>query len=140
MSDLRAQLTAVYAKRGELTPENVLEEARDPDHPLHGRFTWDDTVAAEKWRRHEAHELIVSVKIRYADDETGLREVRAFHAVRTENGHVYRPADEIVKDDIATKVLLADMRREWVALQRRYSHFEEFASMIREDLGLDKAA
>lgn len=35
---------------GRLTPAEVLEEARNPESPLHDQFTWDDTEAAEKYR------------------------------------------------------------------------------------------
>lgn len=62
------------------------------------------------------------------------RQVRAFHAVRREDGHHYMPADEIVRDEIATKTLLADMEREWRLLYRRYADFEEFVTMVKRDV------
>lgn len=134
MADLREQLQSIYQRHGELTPQVVLDEARDPSHPLHNRFEWRDDVAAEQWRKQQAHDLIVSVKVTYRDDKQGLREVRAFHAVRQGNGHVYRSTDDIVRDEVATKALLADMEREWRQLHRRYSHFAEFADMVRRDI------
>jgi len=38
------------------------EEAREPSHPLHNRFTWDDSEAARRWRVQQAATLIRSVK------------------------------------------------------------------------------
>lgn len=134
MSDLRQILLDIRAQHGQLTPQIVLDVARDPSHPLHTRFEWDDAVAAEKRRREQAHELIQSVKISYAAPNGERSEIRAFHAVRKESGHVYDPADEIVQDDIATRVLLADMEREWRALRARWSGFKQFAAMVRADL------
>lgn len=47
---------------GELTPEAVVQAARDRRSPLHSFFVWDDKVAAHKHRLEQARELIRSVK------------------------------------------------------------------------------
>lgn len=131
---LRDQLQGIYDERRSLTPADVVDVARDPEHPLHERFEWDDSVAGERWRQHQAGELIRSVKIAFVDPQGRPADVRAFHAVRSDKGHAYRPTDEIVQDEIATKVLLQDMEREWRALQARWSRFEEFSAMVRRDV------
>lgn len=41
-----------------LTPEMLLDAARDEDHPLHASFEWDDGVAANKWRLEQAGRMI----------------------------------------------------------------------------------
>lgn len=133
-SSLRDQLQAVYDQRGALTPNVLVDEARDPNHPLHARFEWDDSVAGERWRKHQAHELIQSVRITYRAPSGEKRDVRAFHAVRGEKGHAYEPVEKVVRDDIMTKIVMQDMQREWKALKRRYEQFEEFSKMVIEDL------
>lgn len=134
MSDLRETLLAIRAQRGVLTPRLVLDEARDESHPLHDRFEWDDGVAGEKYRLNQAHELIRSVRIVYRRDPDQKVDVRAFHAIRRENGHVYEPAEEVVRDEVATRIILSDMEREWRQLQDRYGAFKEFVEMVRRDL------
>ncbi len=42
------------AKREELTPEQVVKTARPLDSPTHRYFEWNDAVAAEKYRLHQA--------------------------------------------------------------------------------------
>lgn len=134
--NLREHLQAIHDRHGVLTPVIVLDEARDPAHPLHSRFLWDDSEAAESWRKHQAQELIRSVKVRYveATDTEPARSVRAFHAVRREDGHVYEPVEKVVEDPFTKRLVLADMEREWKALKRRYQQFAEFADMVRHDL------
>lgn len=133
---LRDQLQEVYDRHGKLTPEMVVDEARDPSSPLHERFEWDDSAAGEKWRRQQAQELLVSVRVVYADPADGKpREIRHFHAIRQEKGHVYEPLEKVIRDDMMTKILLADMEREWRALKKRYDQFDEFRKMIVADLG-----
>ena len=52
-----------------LEAETVVAKAQDPEHPLHGRFTWDDDAAAHKWRVHEARVLIGKFRIVYEGGE-----------------------------------------------------------------------
>lgn len=47
---------------GVLTPELVLNMARDKNHPLHASFEWDDSEAAHKWRLEQAARLIRASK------------------------------------------------------------------------------
>jgi hypothetical protein len=56
-----------------LTPEAVVDDARDPGSPLHASFEWDDSEAARKYRLDQARTVI-----------------RAFHIVRI-------PSEEIVR-------------------------------------------
>lgn len=135
--NLRDALQEIYDRRGELTPALVVEEARDETHPLHSRFEWDDAAASEKYRQAQAQELIRSVKVVYreATDKEAARSVRAFHAVRRENGHVYEPVEKVVEDPFTKRLVLADMEREWKALHRRYEQFAEFTQMVHRDLG-----
>lgn len=134
MADLRELLLAVRAKHGRLTPELVVKDATDPDHPLHQEFEWDDRVAAGKYRRVQARELIRSVRVSYAAADGRPTEIRAFQSVRRPTGFVYEPTDEVARDDIAAKVLLADMEREWHALRKRYDSFAEFWALVRSDV------
>lgn len=136
-TSLRDELQAIYDQRGVLTPRLVVDVARDPAHPLHNRFEWNDAVAGERWREQQAHELIRSVRVVYrdADDSGPERSVRAFHAIRKDSGHVYEPADRVAHDPVMNEVLRMDMRREWHALRRRWEGWDEFTDMVRQDLG-----
>jgi hypothetical protein len=132
---IKDHIQQIYDDHGRLTPEIVVDEARSTSHPLHAHFDWDDNSAAESWRREQARQLIRSVRIAYRKPSDGEQlSVRAFHSIRSEDGYAYRPADEIIQDPLATKILLADMRREWQALRSRYERFVEFVDMVRADV------
>lgn len=137
MSDLRTQLTSIYRDRGELTPQNVVDEARPDDHPLHSRFEWDDAVAGEAYRRVQAQELIRSVKIVYAESPRGERKsVRAFSSLHeaSDDGAAtgYAPTEDIVADDFSRQLLLRQCKREIDQLRTKYGHLQEFAAMMTE--------
>jgi hypothetical protein len=134
---LRDHLQAIYDERGELTPALVVAVARDDRHPLHDRFDWNNTTASEKWRRHQAHELIKSVRITYTSSKTGaLASIRAFHATREPetNRYVYQPTEVVMQNPMAMRLLLAEMERDWQALKRRWEEVEEFWDMVGGDL------
>lgn len=139
--NLRDALQSIYDSHGKLTPSVVVDEARAEDHPLHNRFEWDDKVAGEAYRRTQAHELIRSVRVVYreATETEDARSVRAFHAVKRDDEHVYEPVDKVTGDDVMTQILLRDMKREWEQLKRRYGQFEEFLELVRGDVA-EKAA
>lgn len=49
--------------KGRLTAEGLVRKARDPEHPLHDEFEWDDSVAGHAYRVYQARQLIQSVRV-----------------------------------------------------------------------------
>jgi len=96
MSDLRTELMAIRMKRGVLTAPIVLEEAEDPDHPLHDKFEWDDGEAARRWRLHQASQLL---RVTFRADLGGRpADLRSFWVTPRndgEKGNEYTPIEEI---------------------------------------------
>jgi hypothetical protein len=134
LSDLRAELTAIRAESGRLTPASVVEAATAEDHPLHDRFEWDDALAGPKYRLSQARELIRVVKESYVDGKGRPESVRFFHAIPDAQGMAYQPLDEVTHDDLTSKVLLQSMEREWRSLRKRYERFSEFRDLVLGDL------
>jgi len=64
-------LSALQKKHGRIDTAAVLDAARPETAPLHPAFEWDDDVAGEKWRLHEARNLIRAVVLVKVDSETG---------------------------------------------------------------------
>lgn len=136
MAALRQELQEIYDQHNKLTPALVVDVARDPSHPLHGRFEWDDETAGEKFRLHQARQLIRSVKIRVInEDDPGQNyEVRAYQAVRTSAGTTaYQSTLELASDPFMSRLVLASMQREWQALRERYEKFNEFWLLVNRD-------
>lgn len=133
-SSLRDQLLAVREEYGKLTPRVVVDVARDPEHPLHSRFEWDDAIAGEKYRQQQAHELIQTLKVGYSKPDGQRKDIRAFHAIRRDDEFVYEPVETIADDPITKQILLRDMERDWKTLRKRYEHMREFLDLVRRDL------
>lgn len=135
MSDLRAVLMDIKTRRGVLTSQTVVDEARAPDAPLHDRFEWDDAIAGEAYRRNQAAELMRSAQVEYISPASGERKkVRAFHSVRlagVTGGEGYAPIEELLGDPLAKQILLRQCQREIADLKAKYNHLSEFAELMQ---------
>lgn len=78
------RLRALAGRLGQLTPDVVYEDARDPGSPLHDWFDWDDSTAAEAHRRAQAAYLLRSIEIVYVDREGRPQQLRAFWNIPVE--------------------------------------------------------
>ena len=116
------QLLQAIADRngGHISPQIVIDAARDPDSPLHPYFTWDDVEAAEKQRLHEARTLIRSVRVEVV---RGNQVIAAPFYVRDparaaqEQGYVSVPILR-TREDAARDAVIAEFKRAASALDR----------------------
>ena len=131
---LREHLEQIKEQRGRLTPNIVVDEARDPSHPLHHRFEWDDSVAGESWRREQARKLIREVEITYTNKDNEPTRVRAFYAVPDGSGLDYKSLEELRDDPISKELVLREMKRDWQDLRDRYREYSEFWQLVEEEV------
>lgn len=70
-----ATIAALEDRRGRLTPQQVVEEARPKNSLLHSCFEWNDSSAANSWRIEQARTLIKRVKIVIQVEHKKIRTV-----------------------------------------------------------------
>jgi len=107
----RKYLTQVAKQNGGmLLVDQVIDLARDENNILHKHFTWDDSKAADAYRKQEARALIQRCRIKLV--ETEAMEVRAFVSLPTdrENGGGYRLTTRVMSDDNLKEELLHDIK------------------------------
>lgn len=132
---LREQMQKVYDTHGKLTPAIVVDEASDPDHPLHNRFEWDDSIAGGKYRESQAAEMIRQITVVYAEESDGTKKrVRAFHAVSRPDGNTYVPVEEIAQNEFSRQLLLQEAERAWKDLKRKFGDLDEFMARVKAEL------
>lgn len=97
------------ARGGMLMVDDVLDAAKDPRCVLHTHFQWDDTKAAESFRRMQARQLIQKcvVTIEKAPDV----QIRAFVSLTPDQhaGGGYRMTADVLSDDDLKAQLLHEM-------------------------------
>jgi hypothetical protein len=67
----RRLLELAQANNDTVTKEQVVEDARRLESPLHEYFEWDDQVAAHSWRLEQAGYIIRSIRVVYEDPDDG---------------------------------------------------------------------
>jgi hypothetical protein len=125
------RLEQLHKKHGKLTPEIVLDDARRPRSILHSYFEWDDTTAAEKWRREQARHLIKAVRVIIEAPGEPDREMRAFvHVVSEERKSLYLPAIQAMDDVAYRRQVLDRLKKELDDLRNRYGQVLDVAELF----------
>lgn len=121
---------------GRLSPEDVVEYARDPSTALHSCFEWDETEAARKYRLEQAKHIIrVSVQILAGTNE----DQRVFVSLQEDRGDKdegsYRLLLDVLNDDEMRDKLLEQARKDFLIWKRKYETLKElvpvFEAMMR---------
>ena len=125
--EIHDALLDVRARYGAVTPEVVVQDAADPQHPLHSRFTWDDNEAAALYRLIQARRLILNVK---TITPGGVTEVRAFIPVVVSDRRAHLPIDEVMADPDTRNQVYRRYRATMKGYGDRLRQFSEFESVV----------
>ena len=115
---------------GELTPQDVLDDAKSHNSPLHTFFEWDDTAAAEQYRLHQARGLIRSVVAVYVDDVRPAQRMKAFVHVPEPGAPHYRDTSHALSQEKTRDLVLKRAWRELVQWKNKYKDLSEFADIV----------
>lgn len=117
-------------EKGELTPQDVVKDARNPNSPLHPFFEWDDGAAAEQHRLAQARGLIRAVVAIYtSDDKPAVKQRYFVHVPEGETSH-YREAVHALSQTRTREMVLRRALDELKQWRRRYADLQEFAGLI----------
>lgn len=124
-----AEVMDRLAEEDRLNAQELVEESRPEDAPLHSEFEWDDSVAAEKYREEQAGALIrhLVVRIEANDQEYPTRQ---YFMIQPE-AKIYEPIQVILKDEDKTDLLLEQANRELRAFKAKYACLKELAEVIK---------
>lgn len=117
------------ANGGAVTPAALVDAARHPDAPLHPAFEWDDTVAAEKYRREQARGILRSLEL--VVEKKGpaggppVRQIAFACVDAPATGRAYLATAEIVAAPDLRRQLIADALALFEGARRRFVHVSE---------------
>ena len=110
------------------TPQQIVDKARDESTELHKCFEWDDTVAAEQWRKQQARIIVCHLVIREDTVPTDRPEVRYFFKPKPDEG--YKPTQIIVRKEDEYQQLLAQAWAELQAFKVKYAMLNELQEIF----------
>jgi len=124
------ELDRLIEKHGSITVNLVLDSARREKSALHRYFDWDDGVAAEKWRRVQALQLIMASKMVAQLVEQNDRPVPAI----AEHAHVRRLVSAFSGQGFTMRAdALADEEQRKALVNR---HVEKLRSWLRATIDI----
>lgn len=114
----------------EATPRQIVDKAADKNTELHKCFTWDDKDAADKWRLHQARNIVCCLVIQRTEEQADKPEIRFFH--KNESGSGYKPATYIFTHADEHEKLLQAAYAELSAFKRKYANLQELDWIISQ--------
>ena len=129
MKLFKADAGKVYAdleKIAEKTPQNIVNYAQShPKSELYKCFTWDDTKAANEWRKQEARQVVRLLV--FEDDNT---EEPTKVRVLQKTADAYKPVTQIVRNEEEYKELLKRAKAELSSFRERYKTLVELEEVL----------
>ena len=116
--------------KGELTPQDVLADARNDNSPLHTFFEWNDGQAAEQFRLQQARGLIRSVVAIYVSEDKPAVRTKAYVHIPEPSAPHYREAGHAMSQAKTRQMVLQRAWRELAAWKQRYADIKEFAELF----------
>ena len=108
------------------SPQNIVDYAEEhPNSELYKCFTWDDSKAANEWRKQEARQVVRLLV--FADDETKQpTQIRVLQKATD----AYEPVKTIVRNNDEYAKLLARAKAELKAFRERYKQINELEKVL----------
>ena len=111
----------------DVTPAQIVDRARDETSELHKCFTWDNEKAADKWRAHEARQIVCHLVIQRPEAKPDAPEVRLFY--KGEVGEGYKPSPMIFRREEEYYKVMNRALTELKAFQAKYSFLADLKEM-----------
>lgn len=111
----------------EITPQNVLDLARDQNSKLHSDFEWDNEIAGEKYRLIQARQMIIDLV--YEPFEEKKETTRVVQL--TTQKSTYDFVEVILKNEDEYQALLKRALAELGSFKKKYSTLVELEEVFR---------
>lgn len=122
--EVENRIRELHEKYGEVTADIIIDDARDPDSPLHAEFEWDLEKAALNHWRERARKLITEINFKVVKRKNQIpTEVVAYvrnpDKPHREQGYI---STVVVKNDkeMARRVVVQECERAMAGFERVY--------------------
>lgn len=116
--------------KGELTPQDVLKDAKNNNSPLHSFFEWNEGKAAEQFRLQQARGLIRSVVAIYVDGKAKAVRSKAFVHIKESGAPHYRETSHAMSQAKTRNMVLQRAWSELMAWRKRYQDLKAFSELF----------
>ena len=117
-ADAETVYKEITALGDSFSPADIVQAARNESSELHKCFEWDDSVAAEKYREHQARMVITQLVVRTETTDNTPVSVRVISSASERNSYV--PTKMLIRSEPEYADLLERAKRELRAFQQKY--------------------
>lgn len=117
-ADAETVYKEITALGDSFSPADIVEAARNESSELHKCFEWDDSIAAEKYREHQARMVITQLVVRTETTDNTPVSVRVISSANAVNS--YMPTKMLIRSEPEYADLLERAKRELRAFQQKY--------------------
>jgi hypothetical protein len=121
--DAAKEFELIREENIELTPQHIVDKARDKKSNLHNEFEWDNEIAGEKYRVGQASEMLRTLIVVNEEKENSA-PMRAYINVSTMT-HQYFPMKIVIETPDLYKQMLEDAKKEMQSFIRKYEMLDE---------------
>lgn len=124
----KQELQRIYERDGSLDPHKIIIEARNPENPLHDRFTWDKDKAAYENLLNEARKLIrIAVTILPQVNNEPVRAYVSLSPLRKKDQGSYIAMVDILSEEERYAQAREDALGIMSSMQKRFNYIRELS-------------
>lgn len=116
--------------KGEITPKDIVDDARHGNSPLHSFFEWDEGAAAEAYRLGQARGLIRSVVAIYTSPNKPALRTRAYVHIPEHGAEHYRELGHAMSQSKTRTMILQRALNEFQQWRKRYQDLKELSELF----------
>ena len=124
--------------KGFISPQTVVEYAKDPKTFLHKEFVWDDSEAAEKYRIMQAGYLIRRITVTIVDEKRNneVIKIREYVSLSNDRGSdgSYRHVAEVVNEDTLRLQYITDIQGDLSSFRKKLKTVSNVADKYAEKI------
>jgi hypothetical protein len=126
------EMDTIYNEYGKIDATTVVNLARKKNHPLHAGFEWDNSIAGEEYRKHQARVMIGAViKIKRTDPEPiRYRRASEYINVTRKDDRTYVSTAKALSDEELRKQVLKRALKEAKSWKERYINLKELSKIF----------
>jgi hypothetical protein len=114
---------------GEISPDEVVEDACDPSSPLHDEFEWNDAEAAHQYRLDQARYILRAFVSTWV--EAGVEiEATSYVSLVEDVETPYREVRRVLSNKELRAQMQAQALKELREWRNRYTHIKELKDLF----------
>jgi len=129
-----AEIERIEQRDGYIKPEIFVNESRDPKSPTHACFMWDDTNAANEYRKQQARHIIsrIRVIILAGPDNKDVTVQAKVNVINADGVQGYRSILAVMEDPDERSYLMKAALSVLQTFLARFEAFEALTPLMRD--------